>query len=247
MEIILRQEAKTQGLRFYFTGKPCKRGHVTRRYVSTLNCEKCSYELAIAWQRNNQERAKEAQRASHQRHKQKNNLISRQYHEHHRVTRLAQQKRWHARNKEKANERSRAWKAKNKEHSNSYNHTAKRKAWLVANRQRISEWNRQWKLDHPDQVLRNRRVHKHRRRSRERNATGTFNANDLTRLFSAQSGCCVYCKDNLGRKYHVDHIVPLSKGGSNDPANLQLLCASCNLSKAARDPIVYAQSLGMLL
>ena len=39
---------------------------------------------------------------------------------------------------------------------------------------------------------------------------------------------------------HVDHIVPVSAGGGNEPENLQALCAFCNISKGAkvvREPV----------
>jgi hypothetical protein len=42
MDIIARKEALAQGLTHYFTGKPCKRGHIATRYVSTANCVECT-------------------------------------------------------------------------------------------------------------------------------------------------------------------------------------------------------------
>src|SRR5271157_247897 len=40
--LISRQEAKAQGLKRYFTGKPCKHGHVAERLVLDGNCLGCA-------------------------------------------------------------------------------------------------------------------------------------------------------------------------------------------------------------
>ena len=42
MEIITRQEAMQRGLKNYFTGKPCKKGHVAKRYTSASKCVECA-------------------------------------------------------------------------------------------------------------------------------------------------------------------------------------------------------------
>jgi hypothetical protein len=45
---------------------------------------------------------------------------------------------------------------------------------------------------------------------------------------------CYYCKKKLDRekgKIHIDHMIPLSKYGSNDTANLAVTCNKCNLEK----------------
>lgn len=41
MEIIGRSEAITRGLNTYFTGEPCKHGHVNYRYVQSGACKSC--------------------------------------------------------------------------------------------------------------------------------------------------------------------------------------------------------------
>jgi len=44
---------------------------------------------------------------------------------------------------------------------------------------------------------------------------------------------CAYCGDDTSDP-HIDHIHPLSKGGTNDLSNLTVACPSCNLKKGAK-------------
>lgn len=85
------------------------------------------------------------------------------------------------------------------------------------------------------------------RRARKINADGVHTAADIDTIRKAQKDRCAYCRVKLRGAGHVDHVIALSKGGSNWPSNLQLLCRPCNISKSARDPLAFAQSLGKLL
>lgn len=46
---------------------------------------------------------------------------------------------------------------------------------------------------------------------------------------------CRYCgrSEGEGVTLHVDHVIPVALGGRNDPENLVVACADCNLGKAA--------------
>jgi hypothetical protein len=44
MMIITRQEAKARGLKRYYTGVPCSRGHRSERRVADKKCLKCTKE-----------------------------------------------------------------------------------------------------------------------------------------------------------------------------------------------------------
>lgn len=55
------------------------------------------------------------------------------------------------------------------------------------------------------------------------------------RLYGEQEGVCTGCETHFPfRVMDVDHILPRSKGGTDHPDNLQLLCAGCNRSKGGR-------------
>ena len=69
----------------------------------------------------------------------------------------------------------------------------------------------------------------------------------VKRLGELQRWKCAICTVSVRHRYHVDHIIPLARGGMHEPLNIQLLCPSCNVRKSAKDPIAYMQERGFLL
>lgn len=61
--VISRADARAAGQTWYFTGKPCVHGHVTRRYVCNSTCCECTIQKLNSWREANPERAKAAVRA----------------------------------------------------------------------------------------------------------------------------------------------------------------------------------------
>src|ERR1700689_20768 len=61
---------------------------------------------------------------------------------------------------------------------------------------------------------------------------------ELSRAVRARAdGRCQYClmhESLQGATFHVEHIIPQSKGGRSDLENLALACPGCNLHKASR-------------
>lgn len=118
------------------------------------------------------------------------------------------------------------------------------KEWREAHREYGAPKAREWRINNPDGVTRNNA----NRRSRERSNGGKLSSDIVTRLMKRQKGKCVCCSVSLTRaNRHLDHIMPIARGGPNDDGNVQLLCAPCNISKRARDPIEFMQSRGFLL
>lgn len=191
MQTITRKAAKAAGLKYYFTGKPCKRGgHLDRRYVASFGCMTCLRENSSKHFRNLDADKREARREYERR-------------------------RWQD---PKFKQLSRAYARSEKERLKK---SVRNREWKKANRASCTD------------------------RQNKRNAilyTVFVEDVSLAEIFERDGGCCKLCGLALSmttcwphhRTPTRDHVIPLSKGGTHERANLQLACAECNVRKGAR-------------
>lgn len=154
----------------------------------------------------------------------------RQYGAAHRKEALERVKQWQAEHPEELRQATAKYYDKHREEQRQKN--AKYRAEnKEKERRRVSQWN----AEHREEY----RAHRRNRHARKRNALGKHTANDVLAQYKCQHGKCYYCGKKAERDdqpYHVDHVIPLSRGGSNGPENIVIACYKCNLSKNDKLP-----------
>jgi 5-methylcytosine-specific restriction endonuclease McrA len=129
-------------------------------------------------------------------------------------------------------QRTKEWRARDPQRA-----LKSRQKHYAANKDKIVQAVIDWNEANPGgQCARSRNY-----RARLYAAEGSHTLQEIEALYAAQGGVCIYCKKPLGTKYHADHIVPLSRGGSNWISNIQLTCGPCNNHKRAADPVEFAK------
>jgi 5-methylcytosine-specific restriction endonuclease McrA len=142
-------------------------------------------------------------------------------------------------NKDSIKEKSQIYKAKNKESIDLYN-----SKYREENKEKCIAASLKSMKKNPEPARESWR----KRRALKLKVGGELSKNLSQKLFVLQKGKCACCKgDLLKLKIHLDHIMPLSRGGSNTDNNIQLLCSSCNCSKNAKHPVDFMRSRGYLL
>jgi hypothetical protein len=113
-------------------------------------------------------------------------------------------------------------------------HIEARRRWAREARERNPEryrsyW-RQWADANPELVRLMSVLRKDRIDGNPDNALVT--PRDVRRLIDRFRGCCAYC-DRVADPVHLDHVIPVARGGRTSIGNLVPACARCNQTKWA--------------
>jgi 5-methylcytosine-specific restriction endonuclease McrA len=165
--------------------------------------------------------------------------------------------RWRNANLEKANASSKQWAQENPERARRV-----QKAWRVENAEQVHGVDAMWKAANPEKVVatvhryhikvykenpepwRKRsaeykkshpevvKAHSQKRLALKKRCEGSFTGSEWLALCEKYDHICLRCTKH--KKLTADHVVPLSKGGSNNISNIQPLCRSCNSRKGTK-------------
>jgi 5-methylcytosine-specific restriction endonuclease McrA len=132
---------------------------------------------------------------------------------------------WAKENRDKVNAKSRRWNAANAD--------AKRKTNAAYREVNKLDINARRKAKRDANLAEARALYAAKNASR-RHATGKLSKGIVVKLMISQRWRCACCLEPFGKAYHIDHIVPLSRGGTNTDENVQLLLPTCNLQKSTK-------------
>lgn len=189
--------AKSLGIKRFFSGKPCKYGHIAERMAVNGDCTEC---------------------------------IKKKKHD------------FYIKNIERIREYKKNYRAINSERI-----LNKKKKYRQENQEKVYAGQVKWRRENPERVRALGVQTTSKRRAQKKNIGGVFSEKDILSIRTKQKDKCIYCLKKLNGAGEIDHILPLSKGGSNWPENLQITCVNCNRRKSAKLPHVFAQEMGLLI
>lgn len=212
-----RKMAIKHGAKTYLTGQPCRNGHISFRNVSDWKCHEC---CRAQWERNRRKNGEQPFQPNMEKRAAAKN--GERYYVGQPCPHGHEGKRW------------------------THNGACFDCTNIAANdhaKRTNYKHRRAYEARHPERY----RTSIANAKARRKGAKGSHSASDIRNIMAMQNGKCAYCRLDVRKIYHLDHINPIALGGTNYRSNLQILCPKCNLKKSASDPIDFARKRGMLL
>jgi hypothetical protein len=204
MDIITRKQAREQGLTRYFTGKPCKNGHIAERFASKGICLECNRAHNTALREDGYHRdyyAKRMETDEGFRQAKRNDA----------------KKHYHAVMKHDADRMTR--------------HYERVAAYQQENREVCNRVRRAFNARNPGYD----RIYTAAYRAKQKQAVAQLTAVEMQQI-RAIYRLRAKLSNETGTLFHVDHRIPISRGGLHHPDNLWVIPATENLRKHNKLP-----------
>jgi 5-methylcytosine-specific restriction endonuclease McrA len=108
--------------------------------------------------------------------------------------------------------------------------------YLAKNRLKLAARTAAWRAANPDKFKTQKATARARKVGARIGCRKAYNA-FVSHARTANSIDCHWChRSTKPKERHVDHVIPLSKGGADAVENLCVACADCNLHKSAKMP-----------
>lgn len=241
VDSILRAAARSLGLKRFFTGEPCRNGHVAERATNNGACLACVKEAKERFADRNGRQFRRNHGEPERKAAQADGLLRYSTGSPCRNGHLAERYTSTGKCVVCEGEKQKRYYDRDPVHRYAQTLASRRR-----NRQPTRDATKRWQKKNPERHQLIARASHQARRARSLEAEGTVTTEDFAFLFEKQKGKCAYC-GKKAKKMEIDHIHPLLTHRSHRRKNLQLLCRLCNRRKGAKDPISFAQELGLLL
>jgi 5-methylcytosine-specific restriction endonuclease McrA len=127
--------------------------------------------------------------------------------------------------KEKISEYKKRWAAENEDSVSD-----SRLKHYESNRDEVIARSKKWAEGNPEKVRQAKTNNLRKRRAVRHASRGNFTVEEFKELCESYGHKCLACGDTEA-VLEADHVVPLTKGGSDNISNIQPLCGSCNRKK----------------
>jgi 5-methylcytosine-specific restriction endonuclease McrA len=247
MAVIRTPEGKTCSkcleLKFYASYSKCsfvKDGHKSVCKECTKKYRDANKEMIKSGQKKHYEANKEKilakSRTYFQVNRERENERRKEYYQLNKEREIETRKKYYQVHKEKLNNQHKDYYEANKENINDY-----KKEYYQANKVRLNRLSKAYgkKWRQTEQGRESAYIRCVKRRSLKYKVD--FTPYERKQLLDRDNWTCQNCEikvhdDSKGNwntpnKAHIDHIIPISKGGNSEHSNLKVLCRTCNLSK----------------
>ena len=195
MKIISRKQAQDRNLPRYFTGKPCKHGHVAERLVGGCNCVEC----AVAYREENKDQMKKY----HQENKDQIAARMKKYREENKEKVAARMKKYHQENKDKLAARDKKYREENKEKV-----AARRKKYYEENKDQIAAYKKKYHQENKEKEAAKAKKYREENKEQITARRKKYYEENKEKVAAIQKGYREENKDKLAarkKKYHQEN------------------------------------------